>query len=516
MLVKLNRAAKLPLYVQIRQQMRELILSGALPPESRLPATRDLAKALGVNRTTVVTAYRQLWSEGLVEGRAGGGTVVACPMNPIANEKGFFPSPLSWESRYTSRMQPFHASRLTHLIQQAPSDVIKFCLGIPPDGRTPIHVAREVLEEAIPRGMNVLQTAPYAGISELRRLIAKRVELIGIHASPSEILVLSGRDQGIYLLAQALLDPGDSVALEVPAHAGAIHVFNSCGTFICPIPTDEQGPRLDILEGILIHQQPRFVYVAPTFRNPTGTTMSLERRLAFLELCQRYKTPILEEDSYHDLRYEASSLAPIKALDRYDHVVYLSTYSETFFPGLPLAWLIAPKDVVERLESLKACMDESTSVFAQHIVYEFLQHQMNEISDVISFYASRRDIMCQALERYCHGLLQWSRPEGGFFIWAKLEGGLKAELVLQEALKEKVAFVPGWTFFPFGNGGENELRLDFAGQPEDRIEEGIKRLGIALRRSMDEKFPHRNKPTTLASPQPDPFALITQKLPINV
>lgn len=516
MLVKLNRGAKLPLYVQIRQQMRELILSGALPPESRLPATRDLAKALGVNRTTVVTAYRQLWSEGLVEGRAGGGTVVACPENPGAEEKDFSPSTLMWESRYTSRIRSFHASRFIHLIQQAPSDVIKFCLGIPPDGRTPISMAREVLEEAIPRSMNVLQTAPYAGISELRRLIAKRAELIGIHATPSEVLVLSGRDQGIYLLAQALLDPGDTVALEVPAYAGAIHVFNSCGTSICPVLTDEEGPRLDILEGILIHQQPRFVYVAPTFRNPTGITMSLQRRLAFLELCQRYRTPILEEDSYHDLRYEGPTVAPIKALDRYDHVVYLSTYSETFFPGLPLAWLIAPKDVVERLESLKGCMDESTSVFAQHIVYEFLQRQMNEISDVVSFYASRRNIMCQALEKYCHGLLKWKCPDGGFFIWAKLEGGLRAELVLQEALREKVAFVPGWTFFPSGNGGEGELRLDFAGQPEDRIEEGIRRLGVALRRCIDEKFPHRGKPIPLANSQSDPYAMITQRLRVNI
>jgi len=516
MLVRLDRAAKLPLYVQIRQQLRELILSGALPPESRLPPTRDLAKALGVNRTTVVTAYRQLWSAGLVEGRAGGGTVVARPLDSVTERGSPRPSLFPWEKRYTQRLQPFYASRMMRQIQQAPSDVIKFCLGVPPDGRTPVHVARDVLEEAIPRGMNVLQNAPYAGIATLRRLIAKRAELLGIRAAPSEVLVLSGRDQGMYLMAQALLDPGDTVAMEVPAHSGAIHTFNTCGASIAPVPMDEYGLRLEILEGVLARRQPKLLYTAPTFQNPTGSTMDLERRRAVLDLCQRYRTPILEEDPYHDLRYEGMQVAPIKAFDRHDHVVYLSTYSETFFPGLPLAWLIAPKDVIARLESLKACMGEFPSVLAQQVVYEFLQRRMEETENVISHYASRRNAMCAALEKHCVGLMEWKCPEGGFFVWAKLQGGLKADIVLQEALKEKVAFASGWSFFPDGNGGESELRLDFAGNTEDRIEQGIQRLGKALRRSLDEKFPHYEKPIPFDEQQSDPFILLTQSLHANL
>lgn len=516
MLVRLDRGARLPLYVQIRQQLRELILSGALPPESRLPATRDLARALGVNRTTVIAAYRQLWSAGLVEGRAGGGTVVtaATPSQPPSQDAA--PGPLVWDTRYTSRLQSFHAARIFRLVQQASPEVIRFCLGVPPDGRTPVHVARDVLEEAVPKGMRVLQNAPYKGIDELRSLIAKRAELIGIHAAASEVLVLSGRDQGISLLAQALLDPGDNLAMEVPASPGAVHLFHSFGASICPVPMDQDGPRLDVLEGVLAHRRPKLLYVAPTFHNPTGATLDLEHRRALLDLCHRYRTPLLEEDAYHDLRYDGTAVTPLKALDRYNHVLYLSTYSETFFPGLPLAWLIGPKEVIERLESLQACMDETPSALAQHVIYGFLGREIDEARLVVAHYASRRDAMCAALDKYCHELIDWRRPDGGFFVWGHLEGNLKSELVLREALREKVAFLPGSAFFPNGDGGENELRLDFAGQPEDRIEQGIRRLGVALRRSLDQKFPHHGRPLSVKERDPAPFGMIPQGLRPNL
>lgn len=515
MLIQIDRTANLPLYVQIRQQMRELILTGALPPESRLPATRDLARALGVNRTTIITAYRQLWSEGLVEGRAGGGTVVIRPTQDIKGTVSD-PSPLVWEARFTERIQSFHAARMSEMIRQTDDDVIKFCLGTTVDGRSPVYMARDVLEKAILKGTDIFQSAPYAGIQKLRRLIAKRMELSGINATPSEVLILSNRDQGIYLLTQALLDPGDRLALEVPTYAGALHIFDTCGARLCPVPLDEDGPRLDVLEGILIHQRPKLLYMTPTFRNPTGTTMSLTRRCALLELAHQYGVPILEEDPYYDLRYEGRAIAPIKALDRYDHVIYLSTYSETFFPNLPLAWMIAPKEVVDRLLSLKACIDEFTSALAQHVVYVFLQEEMEEISKVISFYSSRRDAMCTALERHCRGLLRWRCPEGGFFIWAELEGGLKTELVLAEALKEKVAFVAGWPFFPGGKGGERVLRLDFAGQPEDKIKEGIRRLGIALQHSISDKYPQQRITSHADTRCTDPFLLMTQSMHSNL
>jgi 2-aminoadipate transaminase len=515
-LVRLDRGARLPLYVQIRQQLRELILSGALPPESRLPATRDLARALGVNRTTVIAAYRQLWSAGLVEGRAGGGTVVTATPPAQAPAPDVPPGPLVWDTRYTSRIQSFHAARIFRLVQQAPPGTIRFCLGVPPDGRTPVHVARNVLEETVPKGMRGLQDAPYACINELRGLIAKRTDLTGIHAAPSEVLVLSGRAQGISLLAQALLDPGDTLAMEVPTSPGAVQVFHSLGASICPVPMDENGLRLDVLEGLLAHQRPKLLYVAPTFHNPTGITVDLEHRRALLDLCQRYRTPILEEDAYHDLRYERATVTPLKALDRHNHVLYLSTYSETFFPGLPLAWLIGPKEVIERLEGVQACMDETPSCLGQHVIHGFLTHGADETARIVSHYASRRDAMCAALEKHCHEIIHWRRPHGGFFIWGRLEGNLKSELVLREALQEGVAFLPGSAFFPNGNGGENELRLDFAGQPEDRIEQGIKRLGVALRRSLDQKFPRRERPLSVANRDPRPFGMIPQGLGPNL
>ncbi len=164
---------------------------------------------------------------------------------------------------------------------------------------------------------------------------------------------------------------------------------------------------------------------------------------------------------------------------------------------------------MERIESLKACVDEFPSVLAQHVIHGFLQREINETRKIITHYASRRDAMCTALEKHCHELLEWRRPEGGFFVWGHLEGNLKAELVLREALRKKVAFLAGSAFFPNGDGGENEPRLDFAGQPEEQIEQGIRRLGIALRRSLEEKFPHHGRPISVRRRESGPFGLIS-------
>ena len=480
MLVQLDRGSKIPYHLQIRNQLRERILSGALPPGSRLPATRDLARALGVNRTTVVTAYRALWSEGLVKGRAGGGTVVARPPEAPGRPSPA-PLPLVWEDRYTARVRP-SAHWTEGAAPKGRTDVIPFDAGSPPAELFPVDAVREAVADVLARGPNALRYTPAPGDPELRRLLAERLELAGIRATPSQVLVLSGSEQGIFLVAQALLEPGDGVVVEAPTYPGALRTFRILGAQLHPVPVDEDGMRLDVLEGVLAHGRPKLIYTVPTFHNPTGTTMSADRRRALLDLAYRYRVPILEDDPYHALRYEGAPVPPIKALDRQNHVIYLSTFSKAFFPGLRVGWLVAPSGVTERLAALRRSLDLCPSSLGQAVAHELLRRNTGHVERVVPIYRARRDAMLAALDRHCRRLMDWHRPQGGFFVWVKLRDGVYAEELLAEAVRTGVTFVPGRPFFPEGAGGEAQVRLSFPGVSEERIEEGVRRLAAAFRR----------------------------------
>lgn len=485
MLLQIDRGTKVPLYVQIHQQIRELILTGVLPAESHLPPTRDLAKALGVNRTTVVSAYRELWSEGLVEGRAGGGTVVT-PLSKKRPNGHPDPLPLLWEELYTSRVP---LPSLWTAVHRAPSkaraETIDFAPGAPAIDRYSLETIHASLNEIRRQGATPFAYGCAQGDPQLRALLAEQLELEGIRATPGQILVVSGSQDGIYLVAQALLERGDGVVVEAPTYPGALRIFRTIGAELHPVPLDEGGVRLDLLEGVLSHLRPKLIYVVSSFHNPTGVTMTLERRHALLELAYRYRVPILEDDPFSKLRYEGHPLPRLKALDRENYGIYLTTFSKILAPGLRVGWLLASREVVERLAILKNSIDVCTSALSQALVRELVARGLNEhLTRIVPAYRARRDAMCEALERHCAGLLRFKVPEGGLFIWAELVSGLRADPLLEEAQAEGVSFLPGTLFFPEGHGGERHLRLNFVGHPEEAIEEGVKRLGVALRRTL--------------------------------
>jgi 2-aminoadipate transaminase len=316
----------------------------------------------------------------------------------------------------------------------------------------------------------------------------------GIEVGPDNVLVTSGAQQALDLVGKLFLDPGDRVLVEAPTFVGAIQAFRSYQAQYLTVPVDEDGLRVDLLEDAL-RARPKFLYVLPNFQNPAGVTLSLERRRRLVELASHYRIPIVEDDPYGQLRYEGEHLPPLVTIDadlhgcaRGEHalhggVLYLGTLSKTLAPGLRLGWIVAPEDVIRRLVQMKQGTDLHTGTFVQMVAYEtarggFLDGHVRRIREV---YRERRDAMLGALQREFPSTVRWTRPQGGLFLWVTLPPGTDSSVVLQDALREKVAFVPGTPFYPDG-GGRESFRLNFSYCRPEVIREGVRRLGAVVRR----------------------------------
>jgi 2-aminoadipate transaminase len=300
-----------------------------------------------------------------------------------------------------------------------------------------------------------------------------------------------------------LINSGDLILTERPSYLGALQAWRAYQAEFTTVPIDDDGLRIDLLEEALCGG-PKFMYVLPNFQNPGGVTLSYERRLALVDIADRYGVPIIEDDPYGELRFEGEHLPPLVVLDadklngrQYNHqnaphsyfqgnVIYMSTFSKTLAPGLRLGWIVAPKSVIQHCVMAKQGMDLHTSSFVQMVTYEvakdgFLTEHVRQIRDV---YRERRDVMLTAMSEHFPPGVRWTKPAGGLFLWVTLPEELDSTTVLQEAIEHKVAFVPGATFYPNGEQ-KNSFRLNFSNAQPTQIVEGIARLGQVLQKVMD-------------------------------
>jgi 2-aminoadipate transaminase len=327
-------------------------------------------------------------------------------------------------------------------------------------------------------------------------MIARHTARFGLEITPDNILITSGSQQALDLLGKILINPGDRILVESPTYLGALQAWNAYGAEYVTVPMDEHGMVTDALEEAL-RSGPKFMYVLPNFQNPTGVTLSAERRLKVIELADRYGVPIVEDDPYGQLRYEGEHLPSIVVLDsKYrdncgvcyrGNVIYLSTFSKTLAPGLRLAWVVAPPEVIRKLVQAKQGADLHSPTFNQYVAYEvgkggFLDRHIKLIRDV---YRERRNVMLAAMDGYFPPGVDWTHPEGGLFLWGTLPETMSSSEVLKSAIEQKVAFVPGAPFYPAG-GGHNTMRLNFSNANPEKIQEGIARLGKVIREKMGE------------------------------
>ena len=486
--IRIDRGSSVPLYLQISGGIKALILSGKVPDGFRLPPERKLAQALGVNRTTILNAYRELKSDGLVDARVGRGTEVV-PRSP-APEAAAAMGPFPWRQmvREGAAREPDPLVRdLLALTERR--DVIGLSVGLPAPELIPLAALGKIQQALMDeKGAEALLHSPTEGITPLRETLCRHMLPRGIRAVPEEILVTSGSQQGLDLFIRTFLAPDDVVVVEEPSYFGALECFRAARVRLVGVPTDGQGMRTDVLEAVLARQRPRLIYTLPTFQNPSGLVMGSDRRRRLLELAHRHQVPVLEDDPYSDLRYEGDPLPSLKALDGAGHVIHLSSFSKVLFPGLRLGWMVAPKSVVRRLALVKQMVDLHSNTHGQWVLQRFLEegHFAAHLERVRKGYAARLAAMAEALEAEAPADFQWTRPQGGFYVWCRYPEAVSPALLMAKAAEERVAFLPGGASF-VEDPGANHLRLNFTYAPEDLIREGVRRLMRALAAARRER-----------------------------
>ena len=487
MRIPLDRQNEIPLYQQIEDYLRQGILSGSLAPDTRLPASRQLARDLGVNRITVENAYAELETEGLIYSKIGSGTYVLppSPLLTFSKDKPGAPWPLWQQSLGLQGRLQGNGSSEERKKTARRSDLINFASGIGDSHLFPAEDFRKVLQTVMRRdGIAALDYGEPNGHGPLRETITHILASQGLQTQSENVLITAGSQQALSLVSQVLLKPDDVIMVESPTYSGALDLFRALGFRVVGVPVDRHGMQVEALEKLLQQHHPKLIYTIPTFHNPTGTCLSSQRRIQLIILADRYNIPILEDDFVGDLRYEGRNQPALKALDPGGRVIYVSTFSKILMPGLRVGFLVAEGPIYQRLVNFKRVNDLATSTLIQRAleVYVTVGRYQSYLRRSCQIFHKRRDAMLAALRRYLPDDLTVDPPQGGLFIWVQLPETVSSEMLLSLAYEEGVTFAPGAGFFPDGSGGEHWLRLNFVAQAPDRIEEGIKRLGKAIKR----------------------------------
>ena len=401
-----------------------------------------------------------------------------------------------WEYRYAHRVQTMKSSVIRELLKLTEQpDIISFAGGLPAPEVFPVKEFQKACNQVLmDHGAQALQYSTTEGYVPLRELVSERSAHQGLQVTAENVLITSGSQQALDFIGRLFINQGDYVVVEAPTYLGALQAWNMYGAQYISVRADEHGMVMDELE-VALRIGPKFIYILPNFQNPSGSTLSLERRMKLVELADKYGVPIVEDDPYGQLRYEGDHIPSVAALDsryRNEHngeyngnVIYLSTFSKLLAPGLRLAWVIAPLEVIRKFVMTKQAADLHTSSINQQVAYEvakggFLDEHVKVIR---ATYKERRDVMVEMMEEMFPSEVNWIKPQGGMFLWGVLPENIDAADVLEAAVERKVAFVPGGAFYPNG-GGANTMRLNFSYSSPDTIREGITRLGVTLKEAL--------------------------------
>jgi 2-aminoadipate transaminase len=367
-------------------------------------------------------------------------------------------------------------------------EVISLAGGLPDTSTFPAATfAAQMTRIAQESTAEALQYGPTEGFAETVDCILEVMGAEGMLPDPDDVIVTTGGQQAIDLICKTLVDPGDVVVCEAPTYPGAVPVFCSYQAETIQIDCDEDGMQIDELETVLGRldgegKRPKFVYSVPSFQNPAGVTMSLQRRQRLVELARQRELLLVEDNPYGLLRFGGEALPPLYQLDGGDFVIYVGTFSKILSPGIRLGWAVAPPPVMEKIVLGKQASDLCTSTLTQHFVREYFAegHWREYIASLIEIYRRRRDTMVDALREHFPAQATWTEPEGGLFIWATLPEYIDTSDLLAKALREDVAFVPGQAAYVDENRGRNSMRLNFSGVDEEEIREGVRRIGKAI------------------------------------
>ncbi|HEU4598889.1 MAG TPA: PLP-dependent aminotransferase family protein, partial [Solirubrobacterales bacterium] len=371
-------------------------------------------------------------------------------------------------------------------------EVISLAGGLPDTSTFPPQsFAAQMTRIAQESAAKALQYGPTEGFEETKDCILEVMGAEGMLPDPDDIIVTTGGQQAIDLVCKTLVDPGDVVICEAPTYPGAVPVFCSYQADVVQVECDEEGMQVEVLERLLRElreegRRPKFIYSVPTFQNPAGVTMSLERRQRLVQLVRDEEILLVEDNPYGLLRYSGEPMPPLYQLDGGDYVIYIGTFSKILSPGIRLGWAVAPPPVMEKIVLGKQAADLCTSTLTQYFVREYFAegHWRDYIESLVEIYRGRRDTMLAALREHFPPEATWTHPEGGLFIWATLPEFIDTGDLLARALREDVAFVPGQAAYVDARG-RSSMRLNFSGSDDAEIEEGVRRIGKVIREQVE-------------------------------
>ncbi|HEX5526757.1 MAG TPA: PLP-dependent aminotransferase family protein [Solirubrobacterales bacterium] len=366
-------------------------------------------------------------------------------------------------------------------------EVISLAGGLPDTSTFPPQsFAAQMTRIAQESAAEALQYGPTEGFEETKDCILEVMGGEGILPDPDDVIVTTGGQQAIDLVCKTVIDPGDVIVCEAPTYPGALSVFSSYQADVVQVECDEEGMQVEVLEQLLGElreegRRPKFVYSVPSFQNPSGVTMSLERRQRLVDLARAEELLVVEDNPYGLLRYGGEPMPPLYQLDGGDFVIYVGTFSKILSPGIRLGWAVAPPPVMEKIVLGKQAADLCTSTLTQYFVREYFAERrwQHYIDDLVEIYRGRRDTMLEALRTYFPAEATWTEPEGGLFIWATLPGYIDTSDLLAKALRADVAFVPGAAAYLDGRG-RHSMRLNFSGVDAETIREGVRRIGEVI------------------------------------
>jgi len=472
----LERATSGGLYLQLVNRLRERISSGELSPGDRLPSERDLAISLGVSRTTIVNAYRELEAQGLVRGHVGRGTFV-CALEEANTGEGAF----AWHGKVALSSLRSADSNLRALVRNTTdSSVISFATGVTALDRFPVARFAEltncILSE---RPIDSLSLAPTEGHLSLRTAIATREQV-----AVGRIMVVAGAQQALDFATRLLVDPGESVIMDRPGYLGAIPVFRAAGANI--VGWDSATGGVDELEDLILRFRPKFLYCTPTNRNPSGQTWSERFRRDLLELVRRYRMPVIEDDPYGELWFDNPPPPSLAKLSNGYGIIRIGTFAKTLSGALRLGWVTAEEAVINHLAVIKQRSDVCSPSLSQLAVGALIKSGDfdRHLTHLRPELKRRHDAMLRAIsQEWPAGIVRFQRVSGGIFLWGDFGGRIDPCILQVEAGRLGVTFVPGESFYPEA-GGRSEVRLCFASQPPAAIQEGVRRLGLAIRHEL--------------------------------
>ena len=463
------------LYFRLVANLETAIRNGQLKPGSKLPAERRLADELEVSRTTVTSAYRELEAKGLVRGFVGRGTYVCAVPEPTN-------VPFAWHGKMSATSLRLSAQRMAFPTEPG---LISFALGCPALECFPTEEYRRIEHQILARrSVDALGIGAIAGQPELRQAIAREQSV-----RADQVLVVAGSQQGLDIVARSLVDPGDAVIVESPGYFVALKTFLAAGAR--PVGWNAQRGDMDELEKLILRYHPKFICTSPTFQNPTGRTLSLPQRKDLIHLAVRYRIPLVEDEAYRELYFDAAPPRSLRELDEHGVVIHLTSFSKMLAPGLRVGYIVAPENVVSLLALAKHRASAFTAGLEQLVLAEMLRSGIvaAHLERVRQEHRVRRDAMIDALaRRFSEDQLAFRKPAGGLYLWARLGKGLCSLELNNLAMSEGVVFVPGEIFYP-DSAGTRELRLCFAASTVSKIHDGVERLKRAFSRALSSMSP---------------------------